>query len=255
MKDEPQWFRNLRVTDRAEVLIGRTRTPVVSRVAEGAERNEPGSRWCLRAPRSSRSTRRSQGGPSRWRRWSGAPSPADPLRDLTARRCAGTRSPPCVTPGLTAACAPGRLARAGRRLAGAAGRAVRHGPAYERGGRRHRIGVHGAHAGLHAALGHRRQPREVQRRCRGLINFLAGWTFIGWIVALVMACGAHQVAYACGQPVNVLVAQHFPQAQVANAVVARQAVRPPAWYASPDVSLVSATGWDGRAWTEHRQGV
>jgi deazaflavin-dependent oxidoreductase (nitroreductase family) len=40
MKDEPQWFRNLRVTDRAEVQIGRTRTPVVSRVAEGAERDE-----------------------------------------------------------------------------------------------------------------------------------------------------------------------------------------------------------------------
>lgn len=28
----------------------------------------------------------------------------------------------------------------------------------------------------------------------GLINLLLGWTFIGWIVALVMACGAHQVA-------------------------------------------------------------
>ncbi len=38
MKDEPQWFRNLRVTDRAEVQIARTRTPVVSRVAEGRAR-------------------------------------------------------------------------------------------------------------------------------------------------------------------------------------------------------------------------
>lgn len=27
-----------------------------------------------------------------------------------------------------------------------------------------------------------------------LINLLLGWTLIGWIVALVMACGAHQVA-------------------------------------------------------------
>lgn len=26
-----------------------------------------------------------------------------------------------------------------------------------------------------------------------LVNFLAGWTVIGWIVALVMACGSHQV--------------------------------------------------------------
>ena len=29
----------------------------------------------------------------------------------------------------------------------------------------------------------------------GLVNFLLGWTFIGWIVALVMACTAHQVAF------------------------------------------------------------
>ncbi|MCW2764803.1 MAG: hypothetical protein JWO11_762 [Nocardioides sp.] len=29
----------------------------------------------------------------------------------------------------------------------------------------------------------------------GLVNVLLGWTFIGWIVALVMACTAHQVAF------------------------------------------------------------
>ena len=29
-----------------------------------------------------------------------------------------------------------------------------------------------------------------------LVNFFAGWTVIGWIVALVMACGSHPVAYA-----------------------------------------------------------
>jgi hypothetical protein len=29
----------------------------------------------------------------------------------------------------------------------------------------------------------------------GLVNFLLGWTFIGWIVALVMACTAHQVVF------------------------------------------------------------
>lgn len=38
----------------------------------------------------------------------------------------------------------------------------------------------------------------------GLLNFLLGWTFIGWIAALVMACTAHQV-------------------------VATRDVRPPAW--------------------------
>ena len=30
----------------------------------------------------------------------------------------------------------------------------------------------------------------------GLINFLLGWTFVGWIVALVMACGPHQTGVA-----------------------------------------------------------
>lgn len=29
----------------------------------------------------------------------------------------------------------------------------------------------------------------------GLLNLLLGWTFIGWIVALVMACGTHQKAF------------------------------------------------------------
>jgi hypothetical protein len=30
----------------------------------------------------------------------------------------------------------------------------------------------------------------------GWLNLLLGWTMIGWIIALVMACGAHQtVAY------------------------------------------------------------
>jgi hypothetical protein len=30
----------------------------------------------------------------------------------------------------------------------------------------------------------------------GWLNLLLGWTLIGWIIALVMACGAHQtVAY------------------------------------------------------------
>lgn len=35
----------------------------------------------------------------------------------------------------------------------------------------------------------------------GWLNLLLGWTMIGWIVALVMACGKHQaVAYQQGPP-------------------------------------------------------
>ena len=32
----------------------------------------------------------------------------------------------------------------------------------------------------------------------GLVNLLVGWTLIGWIVALVMACTAHQVVAVRG---------------------------------------------------------
>lgn len=35
----------------------------------------------------------------------------------------------------------------------------------------------------------------------GWLNLFLGWTFIGWIIALVMACGAHQaVAYQPAAP-------------------------------------------------------
>jgi hypothetical protein len=30
----------------------------------------------------------------------------------------------------------------------------------------------------------------------GLVNFLLGWTFVGWLISLVMACTAHQVVAA-----------------------------------------------------------
>ncbi len=33
----------------------------------------------------------------------------------------------------------------------------------------------------------------------GLLNFLVGWTVIGWIIALVMACGPHRMVQPYGQ--------------------------------------------------------
>jgi hypothetical protein len=39
----------------------------------------------------------------------------------------------------------------------------------------------------------------------GILNLLLGWTIIGWICALVMACGAHQIA-ATGPNVSVVTA-------------------------------------------------
>lgn len=33
----------------------------------------------------------------------------------------------------------------------------------------------------------------------GWINLLVGWTLVGWIIALVMACSSHQVIGMTGQ--------------------------------------------------------
>jgi uncharacterized membrane protein YhdT len=86
----------------------------------------------------------------------------------------------------------------------------------------------------------------------GLVNFFTGWMFgVGWVVALVMACGAHNVGYSGGPAVNVTLAQqHFPVAHTANTIVGGIALPPAGWYPAPD-----GTGrqyWDGQAWTEHR---
>lgn len=73
----------------------------------------------------------------------------------------------------------------------------------------------------------------------GLLNFLLGWTLIGWVVALVMACGAH----AAGMTT---VATSFPgvpqQPQPGSAPAA-------GWYPSPDGSGTQAY-WNGQAWEQ-----
>ena len=66
-----------------------------------------------------------------------------------------------------------------------------------------------------------------------VLNLLLGWTFIGWIVALVMACGAHQQA---ATPV----------------IMGAPTAPPPGWYPAPDGSA-GQVWWDGQRWTEQRQ--
>ncbi|MFT3851818.1 MAG: superinfection immunity protein [Ilumatobacteraceae bacterium] len=73
----------------------------------------------------------------------------------------------------------------------------------------------------------------------GLINFFLGWSLIGWIVAMVMACQAHQVASA-GAPVTVVVAQQFSSPAQTSA--------PPGWYPLP---TGGGRYWDGHTWTDH----
>ena len=81
-----------------------------------------------------------------------------------------------------------------------------------------------------------------------LINVLLGWSLIGWIVALVMACQAHQVISGQGT-MNVVMAQQFPNAQFAGAPSAFQTGPVAGWYPSPDG--IGQRYWDGQAWTDH----
>jgi hypothetical protein len=76
-----------------------------------------------------------------------------------------------------------------------------------------------------------------------VVNLLTGWTFVGWIVALVMACGAHQTTYA--GTVNVSVAQHVPAQPLPHAGPSA------GWYAAPDGS--GEAFWDGQQWTGQRR--
>lgn len=81
-----------------------------------------------------------------------------------------------------------------------------------------------------------------------LINLLLGWSLIGWIVALVMACQSHQVV---GQaPVTTfVVAQQFPNAHFAGSPPPVTTAPPAGWYPSP--SGQGQQYWDGAAWTGH----
>jgi Superinfection immunity protein/Protein of unknown function (DUF2510) len=60
-----------------------------------------------------------------------------------------------------------------------------------------------------------------------IVNIFLGWTFIGWAVALVMACTAHHLV---------------PQVQVTAMLPAA-----PGWYPVQGGQRY----WDGRAWTDH----
>ncbi|GAA3801336.1 superinfection immunity protein [Cellulomonas soli] len=68
----------------------------------------------------------------------------------------------------------------------------------------------------------------------GLLNLLLGWSLVGWIVTLVMACQAHTPVLA------VPVAGYAP---VAHTV-------PAGWYPSP--AGAGQEYWDGVRWTGHR---
>lgn len=70
-----------------------------------------------------------------------------------------------------------------------------------------------------------------------LVSLLLGWTVVGWIVALVMACTAHRVV--------------MPGAMLGYAPVAAlpPAPTPAGWYPNPHGP--GRRYWDGYRWTEH----
>jgi len=79
-----------------------------------------------------------------------------------------------------------------------------------------------------------------------LINVLLGWSFIGWIVALVMACESHR-PIGPGPMMNVVLAQQFPHAQFTGPPPPMQTGPPAGWYPAPSGS--GQQYWDGTAWT------
>lgn len=70
-----------------------------------------------------------------------------------------------------------------------------------------------------------------------VVNLLLGWTVIGWIVALVMACTAHQPVAA------IPLGGYQPVAALAPTPA------PAGWYPNPDGP--GRRYWDGYQWTPH----
>jgi hypothetical protein len=74
------------------------------------------------------------------------------------------------------------------------------------------------------------------------VTFLLGWTGVGWIVGLVMACTAHRpIAYAPALPVL--------QVMPALPVPPRPAGPPPGWYTDPVGDGLRY--WDGNGWSQY----
>jgi hypothetical protein len=78
----------------------------------------------------------------------------------------------------------------------------------------------------------------------GLLNLFVGWTLIGWIITLVMACAAHQPV--AGPQTTMILTQHYLTPQQPVAAAAPSA--PAGWYPSPSGEKAY---WDGIRWTGH----
>ena len=70
-----------------------------------------------------------------------------------------------------------------------------------------------------------------------LVSLLLGWTVVGWVVALVMACTAHR--------------HLLPGTMLGYAPVAQLPPAPPPAGWSPNPRGPGSRYWDGNRWTEH----
>ena len=84
----------------------------------------------------------------------------------------------------------------------------------------------------------------------GVINLLLGWTLVGWVIALVMACQAHTPAGihqpAVAHQTTMVLSQSFGSVPTATAAPNAAAD----WYPAPDGDGIQY--WDGNNWTDHR---
>jgi len=71
-----------------------------------------------------------------------------------------------------------------------------------------------------------------------VINVFLGWTFIGWVVAMAMACRSADR--------NIVVHQYGASASFVAPTPSQQA---PGWFADPSLSH-QLRYWDGARWTE-----
>jgi hypothetical protein len=71
-----------------------------------------------------------------------------------------------------------------------------------------------------------------------VVNIFLGWTFIGWVVALAMACRSADRNVVVNQYGG---AMNFP---------AQPRSHPPAWLSDPSMRH-QLRYWDGIRWTEH----
>jgi hypothetical protein len=70
-----------------------------------------------------------------------------------------------------------------------------------------------------------------------VVSLLLGWTLVGWVIALVMACTAHRPLMS------------IPMVGYGTTLALPPSVHPAGWYPNPGGP--GRRYWDGQQWTQH----